>query len=111
MQPIELRRKLSCPHCRLYGWHTSYIQTDLETNICHDCDWRWIIHYQETSKLYDQLLQTQIGRVEFAISNALQRLSTHSWSINQGVRDRDALQNIHSDLQYALSILKTFSGE
>ena len=107
---IELRRKLSCPKCRGYHWHDSVIGVDLESNTCRNCNWVWEISYDAPSKLYDQLIQAQLGRIREAIAQALYKVEKHQWSINQGKKDGDQIDRIKTDLRYALGILDTFMG-
>lgn len=111
MSAIEIRRKLSCPKCRGFHWHDSVVEVIRETNTCRNCNWVWKVSYDTPSKLYDQLMEVQVERVEDAISSALSTLSGHSWSVNQGTRDKDALQKVRRELEYGLAVLKTFSGE
>jgi transcription elongation factor Elf1 len=108
---MDLVRKLMCPHCRKYEWHDSTIHADKERNVCRNCEWSWEVDYKKPSKLYDQLVQVNINRVRDAVNSGLSRITNHIWSRTMVTKDKNEIEKLQMDLEYALRLLDTFTGD
>jgi hypothetical protein len=108
---MEVRRQLVCPKCHVYGWHMSVVGIEKEENICSSCEWLWMVEYSNPSKLYSQLVRTQAERIRDSVNSGLGRILDHKWGTNVGKKDMATIENVRRDLEHALRLIDTFTGD
>ena len=107
---VEINRKLTCPNCHLYEWHDCTIGIDQEENTCRNCNHLWVLHYDNPSKMYSQIVRNQIDRIRDAINESLGKIANHKWGA-LGKKDRELIGQVKIILEYTLKIIDTFTGD